>query len=99
MLTERKIVDRIQVERDGPMLVSFVTLVERAGVPIGEAEQHTLLLEPGADLALKLTGEPFTLDPKTVTALGGVVAAVHTPEVVTAWQKKAAETQASAFPS
>ena len=84
MLTEETEVDKIEVVTQYNILqVRTATIVKKDGVEIARSF-HRHLVQPGDDL----TGQ----DPKVVA----IANAVHTPEIVTAFQAKRAADLAAA---
>jgi hypothetical protein len=84
MLTEETEVDKIEVVTEYNLIqVRTATIVKKDGVEIARSF-HRHLIQPGGDL----TGQ----DPKVVA----IANAVHTPEIITAFQAKRAADLAAA---
>ena len=77
MLTEREVIDRIEVLEDGQLQIRRALVIERDGVEIAR-QFHRVVLEPGS---------AGTSLPARVRA---VATAVWTPEVVEAYRQNKA---------
>ncbi len=108
-LSQRTIIDQIEVTHSGPIQIRFAKQIVD-GDTVLASEWHRTSIDPGGDLATQMAAVnshleqmgrlPVSDKDSLLGLLPQIVALVHTPEVVTAWQKKqAAETQASAFTS
>ena len=72
MLSEQKLIDQIEITRDGSIQVREANLVLRDGTEIAKTF-HRYCLHPGADL----TGQP--------AQVAAIATAAWTAEVVAAW--------------
>lgn len=81
-LSERSVIDKIEVLENGKIQVRRADIVEKDGIEIAR-NYHRHLLHPGDDLSNE--------DPKVVA----VATAVWTQEVVEAWQAFVAEQEAN----
>lgn len=95
MLIQRTILDRLTVNRDGVVEVQFSIVVENNGIELASAP-HSLLVEPGRLIASALADTNkaladmgyLAIESTSVQRVTELVAAAHTPAVVTDYQAK-----------
>jgi hypothetical protein len=97
MIEKRTVIDQIEIARGGAVQVRFGLLLVEDGVEI-DCKWHRSLIEPGIDPDVQLAavndqltkmGKAQVGNDELVPTLKGVVAAVHTPDVVEAYRKRA----------
>ena len=85
-LTKTEVVDKIEVLENGTIQVRCATRIDEDGTVLSSSF-HRHVLAPGDDLTDQ--------DPKVVA----IASAVHTPEVVSAYEAKMAESEAEMKPT
>ncbi|MFH0982652.1 MAG: hypothetical protein V2A79_14100 [Planctomycetota bacterium] len=92
MLTERTVYDQITILEDGQIQLRRARVILDGGVEIHRA-YHRQVLEPGQDVSTLSTDDKGTVD--LAKRVQDVCAAVWSPEVVSVFKKKKAESQSS----
>lgn len=96
MLTQKTAIDRISIGPSGSVELELGLVIENDGVEIARAK-HGTAFDPGMDAAahlaqinahIKSMGRA-ELSARDVSRIANVAAAVHTPEIVTAFRARA----------